>query len=139
MTHDEVAAYIGSAVDGLAYSETTAEGNVFVDRMPEAPDRAVAVYAQPGLEADSKLPYDPSRFQVVVRSEAGGAWALVTWAAVYAALHALRNVTLPGGTYLAFALATQSSPFLLGPDENGRPLYGVTFRAEVINATGNRS
>ena len=138
MYTDEIAEHLGSVIDRLAYSVGDG-GNVFVDKMPSEPDRAVCVYATPGPEADSRLPYDPVTFQVVARSEADGVWAAAAWQEVYSALHALRNFALPGGTYLAFCLATQSSPFRLGADENGRPSYSGNFRAEIINPTAERS
>jgi len=129
---DQIAAYLGSAVEGLAYSETSDEGNVFVDFFPSSPDRAVVVFTTPGPEASSKLPYDPSRFQVAFRSEAGGVWATSMWNRVYQALHSLRDVTLPGGTFLVYALAMHSSPFRLDDDMNGRPRYTLDFRTEVL-------
>jgi hypothetical protein len=134
--HEAIAEYVGSAVEGLAYSEA-AEGNVFIDKLPTTPDRAVCVYATPGPEADSKLPYDPVTFQVVVRGEAM-AWPLVTWTRVRDVLHGLRNVTLPGGELMIWCIATQSSPFRLGEDENGRPQYSANYRAEVLHASSQR-
>ena len=138
MLHASVAEYLGSAVSGLAYSESDDSGNVFLDRLPSVPDRAVAVYSTPGPEADSKLPYDPVEFSVTVRGDSDGRWVRATWAAIYSALHGLRNASLPGGTYAVYILASQSSPFPLGDDENGRPQYGCDFRAEVLNVTGER-
>ena len=127
-----IAAYLGSAVEGLAYSDTSAEGNVFVDYFPSQPDRCVTVYTMVGPEADSKLPYDPSGFQVVFRSEAGGVWATAMADRVYKALHSLRYVTLPDGTFLVYCLARHSSPFRLDDDMNGRPRYSLDFRTEVL-------
>ncbi len=135
---DEIAEVIGG-LTGLEYDPDDPTGNVFVDHMPSKPDRAVCVYATPGPEADTRLPYDPAYFQIAVRSEAGGAWAVATWSAIYTKLHGLRNTTLPGGTYLAFCIATQSSPFRLGTDENGRPSYTGNYRTEIINQTGERA
>lgn len=138
MLPDSVAEYLGSAVQGLAYSESDDSGNVYVDRMPSQPDRAVAVYSSGGPEADSRLPYDPAEFQVIVRGEADARWARSTWGLIYATLHGLRNVTLPGGVYVAYVLATQASPFPLGDDENGRPQFSCDFRTEILNPTKER-
>lgn len=128
----QIAAYLGSAVEGLAYSETSDEGNVFVDYLPSQPDRVVCVYTRTGPEASSKLPYDPAEFQVVVRSEAGGVWATDMGDLIYKALHSLRYVTLPDGTFLVYCLARHSSPFRLDDDMNGRPRYSVDYRTEVL-------
>ncbi len=128
----EIAEYLGSAVDGLAYSEASDEGNVFVDFFPSQPDRAVTVFTYPGGEASSKLPYDPARFQVTFRSEAGGRWATEMYDKVYKALHSLRYVTLPKGTFLVYCLGVHSSPFRLDDDMNGRPRYTCEYRTEVL-------
>lgn len=135
--HRGVAVYLGE-LDGLTYSEG-AGGNVFVDHIPESPDRLAAVISQPSTEADSKLPYDPVEFQVVVRCEAGSEWALDTAKAVYSRLHGKRNITLPDGTYAVFIVAQQGAlPFRLGEDDNGRPAYSVDFRGEQLNQTEER-
>jgi len=137
MIHIGVAQYLGSMVNGLAYSEA-AEGNVFVDSMPSKPDRAVTVYITGGSEADSLLPYDPVAFQVVTRCESGTLWALTMWASIYSLLHGKRNFTLPDGTYVAFMLATHASPVRLGADANGRSEYSLDMRGEVVNVTTER-
>lgn len=126
-------------LDGLTYAEA-AEGNVFLDHMPSSPDDAVAVYSATGPEADSKLPYDPAEFQVIVRCAADNwDWAHATERAIYSKLHGKRNVTLPDGTYAVFILAQNSSPFPLGPDENGRLRWSIDYRAEIMNVTEERS
>jgi hypothetical protein len=128
---DAIAQYLGSAVEGLSYSAAD-EGNVFVDHFPSSPDRAVSVFTQYGSEASSKLPYDAPKFQVGARSEVGGVWATEMLDKVYKALHSLRYVTLPDGTYMIYCIATRSSPFRLDDDMNGRPRYTVDFRTEVL-------
>lgn len=135
--HEAIAAYLGASVSGLSYSTTADTGNVYLDHTPQEPDRVVGVFPSAGPEADSKLPYDPVEFQIIVRGDIGGVWALDTWAAVYSALHGLRAVTM-SGVYVVFILATQASPFLLDDDENGRPQYSCNFRGEVLNVTAHR-
>ena len=138
MIHIGVAQYLGSMINGLAYSESSDEGNVFVDGMPSTPDRAVAVYITGGPEADSLLPYDPVTFQVVFRCESGTLWALTMWAQVYSLLHGKRNFTLPDGTIVVYTLATHASPVRLGADVSGRSEYSLDVRGEVINPTTER-
>jgi hypothetical protein len=135
---DQIAAYLGSAVDGLAYSEASDEGNVFVDYLPSEPEKAVCVYTYPGREASSIMSYDPARFTVVTRSEVGGVWATQMSDKIYKALHSLRYVTLPGGTFLVYCLAVHSSPFRLDDDMNARPRYSLEFRTEVMTSAEER-
>lgn len=138
MIHEGIAELLGSAVDALAYSESTDEGNVFIDFAPSTPDNCVTVYSAPGSEADSKLPYDPVAFQVVVRCEAGSEWGLRRWEEIYSALHGKRNFTLPDGTVVVFIIGQQAQPFRLSPDTNGRPLLSANYRAETYNPTSQR-
>lgn len=126
-----------NGVGDLVFSES-AGGNVFVGYMPTSPDRAVAVYSRTGDEPDSKLPYDQTPFQIIVRGEQDGVWARATWSAVYSKVHGKRNLTLPDGTYLVFALAESASPLPLGPDENDRARLVGDFTAEIINTTEER-
>lgn len=134
MIHEGVAEYIGSVVDGLAFSEAEG-GNVFIDHLPSEPDRAVAVYNTSGPEADSKLPYDPVRFQVMIRCAAGERWALTMAERIYDKLHGFRNGYLPDGTYAVFVLGAQADPFRLGADDQGRQQYTVNYRAEILRPT----
>ena len=76
--YEGIARLIGDgSITGVTYSEVGAS-TVFLNRMPSAPDNAVLVLPQQGSEPDSKLPYDPVQFQVVVRGEPDGVWALAT-------------------------------------------------------------
>lgn len=133
--HDGVARLIGAEVLGLVYSDA-GESNVFVDHSPSSPDNAVTVYSLAGLEADSKLPYDPVDFQVVVRGDP--VWALKTWRAIRSVLHGRRNFILPDGTYAVYILSTQGSPFPLGPDEEARARFSGDYRAETMSTTQER-
>lgn len=134
---DGIAMYLNGVGD-LVFSES-AGGNIFVGYMPSTPDRAVAVYSRVGDEPDSKLPYDQTPFQIIVRGDLDGVWARETWAAIYAKMHGKRNLTLPDGTYLVFALAESASPLPLGPDENDRTRLVGDWTAEIINITEERT
>lgn len=136
MMHEGVAQLLAS-VPGLVYSDT-GESNIFVDHAPSEPDRIVVVFSMAGGESDSKLPYDEIDFQILTRSEVG-TWALDIAKEIYSKLHGLRNTTLPDGTYAAFILSQQGSPYALGADDNGRIQYTVDFRGEAINVTEERA
>lgn len=118
-------------IEGLVFSDAI-EANVFLDRMPDAPDRAVAIYTQAGTEPDTRLPYEPVEFQVVTRCEADPTWALNAARAIRARLHGLRNTVLPDGVYAVFVIAQHGSPFPLGDDDNGRPRYAIDYRGERL-------
>lgn len=124
-------------VAGLTYSESPG-GNVFVGYLPSAPNRCVAVLPSGGYEADAGLPYDRPSIQVIVRGDDDPVWALDTWQLVYSALVALRNVTLPDGTYLVSLLPIQSGPIHLGKDDSHRYQYGMNLESEIRNPTAER-
>lgn len=132
--HIGIAEYLGSVVPSLAYSET-GNASIFVDDLPTAPDVAVGVYAQPGPEADSKLPYDSPGVQILIRCGSDPRPGLTLWQTIYSELHALRNYTLPDGTYLVSALAEQAGPVRMGADASGRQVYGLNLRTEIRNPT----
>ena len=137
MIHVGIAEYIGSVVQGLAYSEAP-EGNIFIDDLPTDPEVAVGVYLRPGTEPDSKLPYDPRGVQVLVRGTSDPRVALTLAEAIYSELLALRNLTLPDGTYLVYALAEQP-PFRMDSDVNGRAIYCLNLQTEIKNPTQFRT
>lgn len=134
---DGVGMWLGENVAELEYTDL-AGGNVFIDHLPSTPDRCVAVLSSPADEPDSRLPYDPMMFTIIVRSEQGGVWAREVSAAIYNKLHGKRNVVLPDGTYVVFILATTASPFPLGPDEAARVRLSTDYRSEVLNHTEER-
>jgi hypothetical protein len=137
---DGIAMLVGDTVegvDGLLFSETPG-GNVFVEQLPEEPDRCVAVYVNGGFEADSLLDYDEPAFQFIVRSDRDPRWGLATVQAIYSLLHGRRNEVLPDGTYLVYALCEQSGANHLAPDERGRHQYSLNFRSEIKNPTAER-
>lgn len=142
MIIDGIAALIGDedeGVDGLTFSSTTAGGNVFVEGSPNEPANLVTVYASGGGEADSRLAYDSPDVQIITRSAETARWALDIWQAIYSRLHGLRNVTLPDGTYLVYALVEQSSPTHIGTDDRGRYMFSMNLRTEIRNFTQERT
>ena len=132
-----IARLIGAEVAGLSYQEGDG-GNVFVAHLPKMPHRCVSVFSRPGPEASSLHPYDETHYQIVFRSDASPQWCIDMCQAVYSCLHGKRNVTLPDGTYLVYALVMQSSPVHLAPDENGRYRLSLNVKAEILNPTTER-
>ena len=127
----------GAGIDGLTWADDET-ATIFVDDLPSSPDHAVAVYGNGGFEADAGLPYDAPVVQLIVRSDAGPAWGIAMWEAIYSKLHALRNKTLPDGTELVYALVVQSSPIHLRTDDNDRHEYSMNVRTETRNPTEER-
>lgn len=132
-----LAEWLGQNIDGLTFSEE-AGGNIFIDRLPSDPDQMVALVGTGGFEADSALPYSYPTVQIITRSTNDPRWSLDTWEAIYSKLQGLRNVELPDGTWLVYAIIVQSGPFWLGPDDSGRQTHSMNVRTEIYNPTEER-
>lgn len=140
MIIDGIAMLIGDTadgVDGLLFDEGPG-GNVFVEQLPNEPDQCVAIYANGGFEADSLLSYDEPSWQIMVRSGRDPRWGLGMAQSIYSLLHGKRNMTLPDGTYMVYALCEQSGANHLAPDDRGRHLFSLNFRSEIQNTTEER-
>jgi hypothetical protein len=112
------------------YQPAAATGDCFIERLPSTPDAAVALYTSAGDEADTKLPYDQPRFQIVVRGGADPTVSLDRAQAIYDTLHGAGPVTLPNGIDVIDIIAVQSGPVALGTDDNQRHRHSLNFRAE---------
>ncbi len=106
--------------------------NLFMGRMPDAPDTAVALYEYGGLKpvntSDSRTPvYESPRVQVKVRDksyENGRRWIQQ----IYLALHALTNICINETFY--FAIFAIQQPFYLRRDANERVEFVCNFQVK---------
>jgi hypothetical protein len=144
MISASLASYIGANVEGCTYDPFGVDGDVFVERMPDAPHAAVCVRSTGGDPQLSKLPTDLPNVQVVVRGEPGVPTSGHARArAIYAALNCLDAIELPGepegaATWLVGCTARQSDPVPLGPDALDRPEWSLNFGLRTTATTTNR-
>jgi len=111
--------------------ETPAGNQVFIGRLPESPDTAIAIARYSGVEAPIGH-YDEPQIQFRVRGPATDARVAQNLAqAVYDAMHGLGTRYLAGGTWLQLAVGTQSGPIDIGQDEHGRPELTINVRLDV--------
>lgn len=136
---DGFAAEIATIADiGLTFDEVGATGEIFIEHLPQSPDVVVAVVSGGGVEATSSGPWDQPEVHFQIRGDQDPRTALAIWQKIYSHFHGLRNKALPDGTYLTYALAVQSAPARIGPDDNGRHQYSLNLRCEVRNSTEQR-
>ena len=135
---DAAAQHLAATLSAATYDATAATGNVFVDWFPAQPDTVFMFRDTGGEEASVRLGYDEPSFQVIVRAHGANtakALALQTWDV----FHGLRGVSLPDGTLVVLCRGVQSSPILLGEDDENRTEYSLNFALEVRNATAPRT
>lgn len=138
MTLLEEFASLASVLKLGTYSSGT-DSTIFLKRLPDTPDTAIAVARYGAGEADAALGYDTVSLQYRVRGPATDYRVAETTAQqVYDQLHGLHDRTLPGGTWLVLMVGVQGGPVDLGEDEHGRPEYVINLRAEVARSTPNR-
>lgn len=124
---------------GLGIYSAAPTSTIFLRRLPDQPDSAIAVARYGGGEADAKLGYDTVSLQFRVRGPNTDYRTAETLAQnVYDQMHGLHDRTLPGGTWLVLMVGVQGGPVDLGEDEHGRPEYVINVRAEVARSTPNR-
>jgi hypothetical protein len=127
----------------LSFDEDGVTGDAFVATMPASPDAAVALMPSGGQPTNSHDGYDEPSLQIIVRSAAhdprpGYARAR----AIYSHLVGLHGVTLDEGgddeVRVIRTVASQSDPFPLGADENGRHEWTLNFVFRVRALTSHR-
>lgn len=135
---NEIALYLDAAGVGV-FDPDGADGSIYVEKLPQTPHAAIAIFSTGGYQADGRHGYDRPTFQVRARGErhdVAGARALAESA--YAALQGLHSVALPGGTWLVNCRGIQSGPVNIGNDGNDCPEFVINFEAEVRNLTQHR-
>lgn len=137
-----IAKHIDANVSGITRSNT-AGGNLFLGRMPDKPDEAVAVMPQPGLPQLDRSPTDLPTVQVLVRGAKRTPMSGYERArAIYDALNCLDGVLLDEGgddeVFVIGCTAVQSDPIPLGPDATERPEWSLNFQLITHQPTTHR-
>ncbi|WP_367128328.1 minor capsid protein [Saccharothrix sp. HUAS TT1] len=123
-----------------SYRPTSTGGSLFLGRLPDQPDLAVAIARYAGGESDAKLGYDDIRLQFRVRGpHTDYALGEALAQRVYDELHGLHSRALPGGTWMVDLIGLQSGPIDIGTDQKHRPEWTLNFRSEVHRPTPGRA
>lgn len=121
------------------YRPTLPGGNIFLEKLPQTPDTAIAIFVSGGPQASGTHGYDNPVTNIQVRgNRADPVGALQLAERVYAALQGLHHVILPGGVHVVSCIGIQSGPVRLGPDDSERFRYSLNFQWEIRNLTQNR-
>ena len=121
------------------YQPTASGGDCFVDRIPDQPDRLIAIFNTAGPPGDIKDAYSSPGAQLRCRAAGTDRRTAKTLAdSVWSALHGLGDTTLPDGTWLVSCQA-DSTPAPIGLDDSGRHEFTVNVVCEVQLLTAHRT
>lgn len=122
----------------VQYRPQTADGDCFLERLPDVPDRAVMLLSTGGnpLPAATTWGYDEPTLQLMARGAVDDpSGPQERAAALYAELQGLRNVRLDDGgpdeAWLIVCESLQTAPLNLGADDKGRYRYVLNLALHV--------
>lgn len=129
---------LAAHLEGLSLASRPSQGgagDLFLSRLPETPDAAVALYQTAGgppeyAQEIAGPTVERPHVQVVVRAVAYSA-AASRARAIFDALAAVLNATL--GSTRVLKLTPLQSPFLLRRDEKDRPHVAFNLEAEIAS------
>lgn len=121
---EQLARYLAAKLS-LPFEDVGAEASVFFGALPDAPAKAVCVYASDLRPAGDD---DGSRVQVILRSDSDGGWPAELSARVMALLDEARDVAfVPDGCYVN-RVETERGFEFTGTAANGAQFYAARFR-----------
>ena len=127
---EQLARYLAAKL-GLPFEDCGAEASVFFGSLPDAPAKAVCVYASDLRCAGDE---DGSRVQVIVRSDSDGGWPVELAARLMALLDEARDVAfVPEGCYVN-RVDTERGFEFTGTAANGAQFYAARFRIYTCGA-----
>ena len=134
MLQRQIGSYLAEAGIGQ-YDEKGGQGNIFIEHLPAAPDKVVAIFRTGGYQSDGKLPYDDPTIQIVVRGKPEDVVQPSDLAqAIFDELHGFRARRFAlGGYYIVNCIGVQSGPVHIGADENRRHEYSLNFQLHIQN------
>ena len=120
---EQLARYLAAKL-GLPFEGSTG-GAVFFGYMPDKPVKAICVYAN-----DIRAPGDSdgARVQIVIRSDADGAWPLSTAVEIMRLLDDQRDLLFTAdGSYVS-RVETEKGFEFIGLESNSTQMYAANFR-----------
>lgn len=129
----EMAKYLDAAGVGKL-DETGVKGDIFIGALPESPDACIALFLKGGQYSPTSDDCDSPCVQVIVRGGLDPRSSAVRAQRVYDVLHGFRGASfVEDGLHVVDCLGMQSSPALIGRDENRRYRYSLDFQLRVSN------
>lgn len=122
----EIAMYLDAEGVGV-FDASGVSGNIFIGKLPDAPDAAIAIFQSGGGRGDGTQHYNPT-IQVITRSSQNPATSYALAEEVSSKLEYFHDGSfVPGGEHVVFCEAIQSAPATIGPDDKKREQYSQNF------------
>ena len=132
-----LAAQIAQYLDAQGVGEFDADGitgNIFVETLPDTPDKCIAIYSTGGSAGNGKHPYDNLTVQIIVRGTQDPRTAQSVAQNIYDTLHTFRDAAfVTDGIWVVGCHGIQSGPTHIGQDENRRHEYSLNFKLRTLN------
>jgi hypothetical protein len=119
----------GTYCTAQAYVEP--ERGIVFDFQPAVPSRVLVLTTYAGPEADSLLPYDTPRVQIMSRDDNPAASRQLL-KSIYNDLHGLGPITISEVRFI-LVIAIGSGPTYVGRDDNKRHLHALSVELTVHN------
>ena len=121
---EQLARYLAAKLN-LPFEDLDAQASVFFGALPDAPAKAVCVYASDLRPSGDD---DGSRVQVIIRSDMDGGWPAQLAVRLMALLDEARDVCfVPDGCYVN-RVETERGFEFTGTSQNGAQYYAARFR-----------
>ncbi len=128
-----LAADIAEYLDGKAigtFSPDANGGNIFIERLPTAPDTCIAI-RHTGGAISTGLPLIEPTIQLVVRGDTDPRTALELADEAMAALKYKQGAITLAGEDVSIIWPLNDIPAYVGIDENGRHMYSINLRISI--------
>jgi hypothetical protein len=135
---EDLAWLIADRGHGL-YVPASTTSTIFLGRLPDQPDEAIAIASYAGPPGDAALPLDRPRIQFAVRGTTQYLPAAARAQRLYDDLTGLASVSLRSGAWLSLIHPVQSGPVDMPPTSRDRIQFVLNFGLHLSRATTHRS
>lgn len=126
---EQIAIYI-SELGIEKYSREDVDGTIFLEMLPDNPDKCIGIFVRGGNEGDVNGEVSEANIQFIVRDN-DKLRALDTGFAIIKKLCGFNSESLtPNGYYIIDTHAPQGMPIYLNTDQSGRHEYSINFIIE---------
>lgn len=139
--NESIAEYLNEEIPELIYDDEGLNGNIFIDRFPESPDKIIVIESTGGPAGNFIYSYDMPTIRILTRGNGPNPFDAKELALkIHDKLQSIKAQTIGDTeeTYIINCEAIQSDPVLIGEDDNRRIRYSQNFMLNIRSKTTNR-